>query len=131
MIESFPCQIFIYSFIWPKKRMKEKSWYSALPPYPILSIIMKTEGGKGLWKGFCILVVLLFQVCTGKYPLAPSSVLRAVASNDYIFNSKLTLRVRWKIGATLPCWTPVCSPGSPLLHEGNFFPYTFTKVQLA
>lgn len=46
---------------------------------------MEVEGGKNLIS----FVALLLQIFIRKYPLVPSSVLSAVASNDHTLNSEL------------------------------------------
>lgn len=50
--------------------------------YPILGTIMKIEVRRS--SSVLYIVALLLGVCIGKYPVAPRSVLRAIASNDCI-----------------------------------------------
>lgn len=84
------------------------------PLQPPLSAVLKVEWEDQVW------------ICIGKYPAAPSSVLRALTSNDHIINSG------WALGGsdgkqdailTLPYWTPVSSSGSQLPHERNYSMY--------
>lgn len=123
MNEYFSCQIVKYLFMWHKQRMIERYLREMIEtllfhphtPFWVLSWKLKVRRNSSV----LYIVALLLWVCIGRYPLAPHSVLRAIASNDFIVNPELAL---WGSHGPLfpvgPQWVPL---GSYCPHERNFF----------